>query len=137
MTWRKLSTVVQRLRFVKLALENQQSISQLCRRFGMSRKTGYKWLARFERYGLLGLQDRPCRPHRSPRQISGQWISRIRRLRRRHRTWGSRKLAACLGRDYPRHTVPCARTIGNWLKRLKLAKRQRGWRHSPKGPRLN
>jgi putative transposase len=137
MTRKRIAVVVRRLQLVKLALKNQQSMSQLCRRFGMSRKSGYKWLARFEREGLLGLQDRGCRPHRSPRQISLQWIIRIRRLRRRHPTWGSRKLAARLRREYPRHDVPCVRTIGNWLKRLKLIRRQKRKRRSGPGPRMN
>ncbi len=94
MTWKKLSVVVRRLQLVKLALKNQESLSQVCRRFGMSRKSGYKWLARFQRGGLPGLRDRECRPHRSPRQISSEWVGRIRRLRRRYKSWGSRKLDA-------------------------------------------
>jgi transposase len=131
MTWKKLSVVVRRLQLVKLALKNQQSLSQVCRRFGMSRKSGYKWLARFHREGLPGLRDRECRPHRSPRQISSEWVGRIRRLRRRYKSWGSRKLAARLGKEYRGQAVPCARTIGNWLSRLKLSPRAR--RRSPAG----
>src|SRR6266496_3665631 len=134
MTWKKLSVVVRRLQLVKLALKNQESLSQVCRRFGMSRKSGYKWLARFQREGLPGLRDRECRPHRSPRQISSEWVGRIRRLRRRYKSWGSRKLAARLGKEYRGQAVPCARTIGNWLRRLKLSRRAR--RRSPAGPQL-
>jgi len=134
MTWKKLSVVVRRLQLVKLALKNQESLSQVCRRFGMSRKSGYKWLARFQRGGLPGLRDRECRPHRSPRQISSEWVGRIRRLRRRYKSWGSRKLAARLGKEYRGQAVPCARTIGNWLRRLKLSRRAR--RRSPAGPQL-
>jgi putative transposase len=134
MLWKELSTVVRRLRFVKQALKAQQSLSQLCRRFGMSRKSGYKWLARFEREGPRGLRDRACRPHRSPRQTSGEWLKRIRRMRRRHRNWGSRKLAARLRKEYPSAKVPCARTIGKWLRRMKLSRRQR--RRSVGGPQL-
>jgi putative transposase len=125
MLWKELSTVVRRLRFVKLAWKAQQSLSQLCRRFGMSRKSGYKWLGRFAQEGPRGLRDRACRPHRSPRQTSGEWLKRIRRMRRRHRNWGSRKLAARLRKEYPGAKVPCARTIGKWLRRMKLSRRRR------------
>lgn len=135
MSWKELSSLVKRLQFVKLALRAQQSMSQLCRRFGLSRKTGYKWIARFEQEGPRGLRDRACRPHCSPRQISSVWLVRIRRLRRRHRSWGSRKLAARLRKEHVGESVPCARTIGKWLRRMKLSRRAR--RRTPRGPELN
>jgi putative transposase len=134
MSWKELSSFVRRLQFVKLALKAQQSMSQLCRRFGMSRKSGYKWVARFEREGPRGLRDRVCRPHRSPRQTSREWLVRIRRLRRRYRSWGGRKLAARLRKEYPDQAIPCARTVGKWLRRMKLSRRQR--RRSPRGPQV-
>lgn len=134
MSWKEISSVVRRLQFVKLACKAQAGLSQLCRRFGMSRKSGYKWIRRFEREGPRGLRDRSPRPHRSPRRISAEWLRRIRALRRRHRSWGSRKLAARLRREHPRRAVPGARTIGKWLRRLKLNRRAR--RRSPTGPQL-
>jgi putative transposase len=134
MSWKELSFVVRRLAFVKLALKAQQSMSQLCRLFGLSRKSGYKWKARFEREGRYGLRDRPCRPHGSPRRITPEWLKRIRRLRRRHWSWGSRKLGARLHKEHPRQATPSARTIGKWLKRMKL--NRRGRRRSRRGPQL-
>jgi putative transposase len=135
MSWKEISCVVRRLQFVKLALKAQQSMSQLCRAFGLSRRNGYKWKARFEREGGAGLRDRTCRPHQSPRQTSAVWLRRIRRLRRRHRSWGGRKLAARLSKLYRRQSPPAARTIGKWLKRMKLSRR--GRRRSPRGPSLS
>jgi len=132
MSWKELSLVVRRLQFVKLAWKGQQSLSQLCRRFGMSRKSGYKWLERFKQEGPRGLRDRGCRPHRSPRRIGPEWLVRIRRLRRRYRSWGSRKLAVGLRKEYPGPRVPCARTIGKWLRRMRLS--HRSGRRRPSGP---
>jgi len=132
MSWKELSSFVRRLQFVKSALKAQQSMSQLCRRFGLSRKSGYKWVARFQQEGPRGLRDRGCRPHRSPRRTSSEWLVRIRRLRRRYRSWGARKLGARLHKEYPDQAVPRARTIGKWLRRMKLSRRQR--RHGPRGP---
>jgi putative transposase len=134
MLWKEISSVVRRLAFVKLTLKAQQSMSQLCRLFGFSRKVGYKWKARFEQDGRGGLRDRTRRPHGSPRRMEPKWLTRIRRLRRRHRSWGSRKLAARLRKDYPRQAIPCARTIGKWLKRMKL--NRCGRRRSRRGPQL-
>ena len=134
MSWKELTCVVRRLKFVKLVLKAQQSMSQVCRRFGMSRKSGYKWIGRFEREGPRGLCNRSCRPKHSPRQISAIWRRRIGALRRRHRSWGSRKLAARLRKDYPRQKVPGARTIGKWLKRMKLSRGPR--RRSAQGAQV-
>lgn len=134
MSWKEISCLAKRLQFVKLAWKAQRGMSQLCRAFGISRKTGYQWKGRFEREGRRGLRDRSCRPHHCPSQISAGWVQRLRRLRRRHRTWGSRKLAARLRRLHGARGAPAARTVGDWLKRLKLnhGRRQRGRR----GPEL-
>jgi putative transposase len=117
--------VARRLAFVKLALKAQQSMARLCRIFRISRKSGYKWKNRFERDGCRGLCDRERRPHTSPKQTSHKWLIRIRRMRRRHRSWGSRKLRAGLHRKFSGQRPPAARTIGRCLKRMKLGRHQR------------
>jgi len=134
MTWKKLSCVMRRLQFVKLACKAQKGMTALCREFGYSRRIGYKWKKRFERDGRRGLRDLPRRPKRCPRQISSKWLLRIRRLRRRHRSWGSRKLAARLRKEYPSQAGPSCRTIGKWLKRMGLNRRPR--RRTRRGPQL-
>jgi transposase InsO family protein len=136
MSVKEIVSVARRLQFVKLALKAQQNMTQLCRRFGFSRKSGYKWKARFEREGTRGLKDRSRRPARSPARISCQWLRRIRWLRRRHRTWGSRKLAARLRKDYNPRSAPSARTVGKWLKRLKLSRRSGRYQRPVPGPPL-
>src|SRR2546423_7958869 len=115
MSWKEIACVVRRLRFVKLALKAQQSMSQLCRAFGISRKTGYQWKDRFEGEGRSGLRERSSRPHHSPKQTSSVWVSRIRQMRRRHRSWGSRKLAVRLGPADVSEWVPAAWAFGDWL----------------------
>ena len=134
MSWKSIVDVVRRLKFVKLVFQGQQSLSQLCRRFGISRKCGYKWKRRFEAEGVRGLRDRGRRPRRSPRQTKTLWLGRIRRLRRRHRSWGARKLRARLRRDFPRQRVPSARTLGRWLRKWKLVRPPR--RRTLGGPQL-
>ncbi len=134
MSWKEVTCLARRLRFVKLALKAQQSMTELCRRFGFSRKSGYKWRGRFEREGRRGLRDRVRRPRRSPRQISARWLRRVRRMWRGHRSWGRRKLAARLREEYCGGAAPAAQTVGKWLKRLKLIRRYR--RRTPRGPAL-
>jgi putative transposase len=135
MTWKAVSQVGRRLQFVKLALKAQQCMSRLCRLFRLSRKNGYKWKKRFEQEGPRGLYDRTRRPHRSPQRTGSQWLTRIRRLRRRHRSWGSRKLRARLAKDYPGQDLPAARTIGKCLKEMKLSRRAR--RRTRRGPQMS
>jgi putative transposase len=134
MSWKAITQVARRLQFVKLALKAQQSMSRLCRLFRISRKCGYKWKHRFEQEGRPGLWDRLSRPGRSPRRTSEQWLRRIRRMRRRHRSWGSRKLRARLVKEHKGQRVPAVRTIGRWLKKLKLSRRVR--RRSHRGPQV-
>lgn len=125
MPWKICSAVGERLRFVKMALKAQKPLAQLCRAFGISRQNGYKWIARFEQGGRRALGNGSCRPKRSPRKTPRLWIERIRRLRRRHARWGAKKIRAKLRRKYPRATLPAVRTIGLWLRRLKLVKGRR------------
>src|SRR5260370_35449257 len=108
MSWKEISSAVRRLAFVKLALKAHKGMSQLCRTFGISRKSGYKWKARFEREGRRGLRDLSRRPHRSPREISVEWRRRIRRLGRRHLSWGSKKLRARLKKEHTGQKIPSA-----------------------------
>jgi len=66
MPWRELTVIDQREEFVKLAKSPGPNISELCRRFGVSRSNGHKWLGRYLAEGREGLADRSRRPHRSP-----------------------------------------------------------------------
>jgi transposase InsO family protein len=134
MTWKKFSVLERRLKLVKSALRAQKGMTQLCRQFGFSRKTGYKWLNRFVQQGRQGLRDRSKRPQGCRRQTSKFWLKEIRRLHRRYRSWGSRKLAAYLRRQFPRRRTPAARTVAAWLKRLNLQRRR--VRRTRRGPPL-
>ena len=71
MPWQEVSVVDQRLEFVRLAESGLVSFAELCRRFGVKRDTGYKWLERYRREGVDGLADRSRRPHRSPGRTLG------------------------------------------------------------------
>jgi transposase InsO family protein len=81
----------QRLEFVVLATGSGLAFSELCRRFGVSRKTGYKWIARFKAGGQEALVERSRRPHRSPRLIAPKVAQTVIALRE-ETTWGGRKL---------------------------------------------
>ena len=137
MSWLTGSVVSTRERFVLAALAQKEPFAQLCRRFHIGRSTGYKWLVRFRLSGRSGLHDRSRRPHRSPRQLTLRWQAALRQLRRRHPTWGPRKLRARLRQLHSRVRLPSARTLGRWLRRLGLVPaKARRQRHGPQLPPL-
>jgi transposase InsO family protein len=92
MPWQEQSTMSLRTEFCALARTDGANFSELCRRYGISRKTGYKWLAREAAAGADGLADRSRRPHHSPRLTAEATTARVLALRDQHPTWGSRKL---------------------------------------------
>ena len=118
MPWREASVVDQRREFVTLA-RSGGNIRELCRRFQVSAKTGYKWLDRFGREGLVGLHDRSRRPHHSPRQVRETIEERVVALRRTHPSWGGRKLRRRL-RELGYADVPAPSTITTILRRREL-----------------
>jgi transposase InsO family protein len=106
----------QRRDFIALATAPGANISELCRRFGISRKTGNKWLARYLQEGLSGLLDRSRRPHSSPRKVPQTVEGEVLALRKKHPAWGGRKLRARL-HALGKVEVPSASTITAILER--------------------
>ena len=99
MPWRETGAMRERTEFVVLARQGEASLAALCRRFGVSRKTGYKWLHRYRSAGSLrGLEELSRRPHRSPGKTPDELEARVVALRRWH-GWGGRKLALRLAQE--------------------------------------
>ena len=105
-----------RLEFVNLALQENANIAELCRRFGISRETGHKWLGRFKQGGEAALADQSRRPHTSPKRTKTAMEQQILELRAKHPTWGPRKLRRRL-EDLGVSGLPAHSTIGALLQR--------------------
>jgi len=116
MPWNTVSAMSLRREFVMLALTEGCNRRELCRRFGISPKTGYKWLHRYLSDGPGGLQERSRRPHHSPHCTSDVIEQRIIALRRKHTDWGGRKLSRRL-LDLGHRDVPAPSTITDILRR--------------------
>jgi transposase InsO family protein len=116
--------VSERRDFICLATAPGANISELCRRFEISRKTGNKWLKRFHELGLEGLEDRSRRPKCSPKRIDQAIESEVLKLRKAHPAWGGRKLRARL-QALGYEQVPSASTITSILERNGLLDEQR------------
>jgi putative transposase len=120
----------QREEFIRLVHQRRHPITELCIAFGISEKTGHKWLSRFHREGVTGLADRSHVPHLAPHQVSPRLRRSVTALREQHPTWGARKLRAVLARSSPEITWPAPSTIGELLRREGLIRPTRRKRHS-------
>lgn len=116
MGWKESGRVSLRREFVGLALVEGANVAALCARFGVSRKTGYKWLARFREEGEAGLADRSRRPHGSPLTTPQEIERRVLEVRHEHPCWGGRKIRARL-RHLGMENVPAPSTITAILHR--------------------
>jgi transposase InsO family protein len=116
MAWREVTTLTQRFEFVMLAKHDDCNFSKLCKSYDISRKTGYKWLARFMSHGKDGLVDLSRRPLTSPNKCNGSVESAIVDLREKRPGWGGRKLKARL-ETLGHQGVPGASTITEVLRR--------------------
>lgn len=129
MPWREVSRVSERLEFCLLAEAGQVPLAVLCRRFGISRPTGYLWLERFRGEGPDGLGDRSRKPVSSPNRTSRLVEDLVCELRREHPRWGGRKISAVLTRRGI-SPVPAPSTVTGILRRRGLlgsASRPRGY----------
>ncbi len=135
MPWDETTRMSQRLRFISGLESGYYTMTELCERYGISRKTGYKWAERFVTAGPGGLEDRPHVAKSFPHQINVEKAAQIVDLRRRFPHWGPRKLRAWLDRHHPEETWPAASTIGDLLKRQGLVEERRRCRRRPLPPR--
>jgi putative transposase len=117
--------VDERMRLV-LAMERQdEPMAALCRRFGVSRRIGYKWLERYRKEGVAGLADRSRAPRHHPQAVSAAIAERCLAVRRAHPTWGPVKVQAFLQRRAPATRWPAASTIGGLFDREGLTVKRR------------
>ncbi len=124
--------MTERARFVLAHQQGLYSMTELCARFNVSRKTGYKWLGRFEEGGLDGLADQNRAPKTCPHQTPPEVEALLVACREAHPRWGPRKLLDYLAPRHPALVLPMPSTVGTILKRHGLVeprRRRRTARH--------
>lgn len=125
MPWRLADPMSIRLEFVAEVLARRRPVAVLCAQYGVSEKTGYKWVARFRAQGPAGLADAPHAPHHCPHQTPAVQRELLCSARRAHPTWGARKLRAVLAAAHPELPWPAASTITALLDRAGLVRHRR------------
>ena len=131
MGWMETCAVDERMRFVIAAEKHEESFAAVCRRFGVSRRVGYKWLERYQEAGIAGLWDRSRAPLHHPQAVAEEIAERCLAVRRAHPSWGPRKVRAFLERQATGTDWPVASTIGSLFDREGLTVKRKLRRRSP------
>ena len=132
MPWRAKEPVDLRMDFVARVRAGER-ITDLCREFGISRKTGHKIWKRYEELGIEGLRDQPRAPKHIPHRTPPELVEILVKAREKHPTWGPKKLKEVLEREEG-HDFPAASTIGSVLRRRGLVSNRKPRRWTPPRP---
>lgn len=124
MPWKESCRFMERTKFV-LRLEEGERMVDLCREFGISRKTGYKLWERYRRFGAVGLFDESRKPLCSPQRMSKEMQELLLGGRKLHPTWGPKKVRAWLAAKQPGLKLPAPSSIGDLFRRNGLVTRRR------------
>src|SRR5260221_10965682 len=125
MPWPETSPMEDRMDLVREYASGLFTMTDLAAQYGVSRKTGYKWVDRHAGEGLAGLADRSRRPHASPQATDSMQLNTLIRLRRRHPHWGAKKFLVVVARQTPDTDWPCAATVTTHLKAAGLIRARR------------
>ena len=125
MPWQETSPVEERTRFIDDHQLGLYTMIELCARYAVSRKTGYKWLERYDGGGRPALQDRSRAPHHCPHKIAAPIAQLLLTARRQHPDWGPEKLLQWLAPRHPATAWPAISTVGDLLARYGLVKKRR------------
>ena len=130
MPWEETCVMDRRMRFIAACVTGEESVASLCRQFGVSRKTGHKWLGRYRDEGAGGLADRSRAPRSNARSMDDAVAEAVILLRHQRPTWGPRKIKAWLEDRHPEQVWPAASTIGALFDRQCLTRHRKRRRRS-------
>jgi transposase InsO family protein len=120
MPWQETLLMDQRVQFIADYQRDVFDLAELARRFGISRKTAYKWLDRYDAGGPAGLTDRSRRPQHCPHATAEVIVVALLEVRRHHPTWGAKKLLKVVSTRQPTWTLPARSTVCELLDRAGL-----------------
>jgi transposase InsO family protein len=130
MPWKEVTRMTERKGFIQEIAKMPANFSRLCQVYGVSRKTGYKWVRRYREEGWNGLADRSRRPHAHPRETDAEKEALILRTRAQYPGWGGRKIKRWLEeRDYVQ--IPSPSTITEILRRNDALDLEECQKHAP------
>jgi transposase-like protein len=131
MPWKESCAMEERARFVFEVEQDESTMAELCRRYAITRPTGYKWWQRYQQGGVKGLEELGRAPRNHRNAMSGELEEAVLDVRRAHSRWGPRKVRAWLAEKQPGQRWPAASTIGALLKREGLTVARKPRRKTP------
>jgi len=117
MPWKETCPMDEKVKFISAVKSDQYGMAALSRHFGISRKTGYKWLQRYDAEGVEGLKARVRAPHSHPNAVAPELEAVLLHIKVRHPHWGPRKIRDWLVLNRSQQTWPAASTIGDVYRR--------------------
>ena len=135
MPWKESVLMDERMKFIGHLLEGEK-MAEVCRKFGISRRTGYKFWERYKKMGLEGLTDRTRRPKRYANQLPMQVEKEILRIKKNKPHWGAPKIRDILMKKYPEVRMPAKSTVHCILDRHGLVSRRKRKRFKAEGTTL-
>nr|AHF24361.1 integrase [uncultured bacterium Contig575] len=139
MPWKETDAMKEKRSFIDAMLRQSKPFRELCREYGISEKTGYKWRKRFLEQGYSGLEEESRAPQKHPNTIDGDTAAELIALRLAHPSWGGKKLLVLWRRSHPNQTSPSLSSVNRILEKAKLLKKKRIHKTSVSSdcPRLN
>jgi transposase InsO family protein len=131
MGWTETCAVDERMRFMMAVEQQEESFAAICRRFGVSRRVGYKWVDRYQEAGVEGLKDRSRAPLHHPQALTEVIAEQCLAVRHAHPSWGPVKVRKCLEGRVGETELPAVSTIGALFEREGLTVKRRLRRRSP------
>jgi putative transposase len=131
MTWGNTNIKREQVKFIGDWLKETYSFSDLCAKYGISRKTGYKLVNKFEKEGERAFESKSHARHTHPNKTSEETMARILALKCRYPKWGPQTLRTWMLRNEPSLPCPATSTIGEFLRKMQLVKPKRSRRHVP------
>jgi putative transposase len=128
MPWNETTPMDQKMQFIADYLRAELSMTELCALYGIARKTGHKFVDRYLKDGPEGLEERSRRPENYPNQTPEPVVQAILELRRRHPSWGAKKLLAVLEKRHPHWDLPGRSTVCDILSRHGMVPKKRSRR---------
>jgi putative transposase len=125
MPWSQTTSMDQKTQFIADHLRGLFSFTELCAHYAVSRETGYRLVRRYVEHGPIGLEERSRRPHNSPNQVAQEVVDALIEVRRRHPTWGAKKLLALVGKRHRNWVLPARGTVCEILKRHGMIAKKR------------
>lgn len=125
MPWKETDAMKEKRSFIEAMLKQNRPFRELCREWGISEKTGYKWRSRFLEQGYAGLAEESRAPRDHPNTIDGDTAAELIRLRLAHTSWGAKKLLVLYRRSHPNATLPSVSSVNRIIEKAGLLKKKR------------